>query len=257
MFGYAGSGLRQLEKHCQLYNSLGYRTLACVSPQEFIFHYNIPQLLQLSRCVLDAAVERQFESFVVHCLSNNGAALYQHLSQELSSPHYDHLQLRGAVFDSGPGPQTLLPISALFSDERRDNRKARPPGKFFLRASYLAVNHANKLSPRENLRLMARQWQELEPDPGVSWVGHHVKHQDCGAWPLLFIYSKADRLIPWQFVSSLVGEVRARNRGRVVRELCLEQSAHVAHLKTYPETYTHTVSPVPTVLVTWINLVRE
>ena len=34
VFGYAGSGLRQLEKHYKLYNSLGYRTLACVPPKE-------------------------------------------------------------------------------------------------------------------------------------------------------------------------------------------------------------------------------
>ena len=187
-------------------------------------------------------MEKQFSSLVIHCLSNNGATLYQHLSQEVCSPDYDHLQLRGAVFDSGPGPQTLLPIPALFNRRTRDSSLPRPPGKLFLRTAYLSVNLANRLSLRDNLRLVARQWRELEPDPNISWVGHHVKHQDRAVWPLLFIYSKSDRLIPWRFMSGLVEEVRARDSDRSVTELCLEQSGHVAHLKTYPDTYTNTVS---------------
>ena len=242
VFGYAGSGLRQLEKHCKLYNSLGYRTLSCVPPQEFLFHYDVPQLVQLSRSVLEAAEEKQMLSFVIHCVSNNGATLYQHLTQELSCPEYDHLQVKGAVFDSGPGPQTLLPRPALFSKLRRDKSEARPPGKLFLQTAYLSVNQANKLSLRDNMRMMVRQWRDLEPDPSVSWVGHHLKYQDWGPWPLLFIYSKADPLIPWKFLSGLVEEIKARDSGRVVKELCLDKSGHVAHLKTHPDLYTQTVT---------------
>ena len=148
---------------------------------------------------MEAAAEKKFPSLVIHCVSNNGATLYQHLTQllaqEISCPDQDHLEVKGAVFDSGPGPQSLLPRPAWFSEVRRENSQtkpqARPPGKLFLRAAYLSVNQANGVSLGDNLRLMARQWRELEPDPGVSWVGHHVKYEDSGPWPLLFIYSKA------------------------------------------------------------------
>ena len=56
------------------------------------------------------------------------------------------------------------------------------------------------------------------------------------------LWSEADRLIHWQYVRGLVEEVRARDEARVVRELCLDQSGHVAHLKIYPDLYTQTVA---------------
>ena len=83
-----------------------------------------------------------------------------------------------------------------------------------------------------------RQWRELE-DPSVSWVGDYLKYEDSGPWPLLFIYSKKDRLIDWRFISGVVAEQEAR--GRRVTSLCLEGSGHVAHLKSQPELYTNTI----------------
>ena len=42
LLGNAGATFRQLERHSELYNSLGYRTLACILPRVYVFHYDIP-----------------------------------------------------------------------------------------------------------------------------------------------------------------------------------------------------------------------
>ena len=107
VFGFAGSSINQLLKHSALYNSLGYRTLSCVLPHQLMFCYKIPEIVEFSRRVLDAAVEQEMRSLVTHSISNNGATVYQHLLSSSSS--YPGLEVRGAVFDSSPGPQETVP----------------------------------------------------------------------------------------------------------------------------------------------------
>ena len=234
MFGYAGSSLGHVLKHAALYNSLGYRTLSCVLPQEYLFHYQTAQIVSFSRSVLAAAVEHEMTGVVTHSLSNNGGAVYQHLSQAVTE--YQQLEVRGAVFDSCPGPATLFPSLSW----RSRPGAAKPPGNLFLCSAYLGVNLANRVSLKETIRRLSRQIKELDKVQDVPWVGDYVKYEDRGDWPLLFIYSRADTLIPCHFVSEVVEESEAR--GRTVTSLCLERSGHVAHLKTYPDLYTRTIS---------------
>ena len=51
LLGNAGATFRQLEKHSDLYNSLGYRTLACILPRVFVFHYDIPSTVKFCKQV--------------------------------------------------------------------------------------------------------------------------------------------------------------------------------------------------------------
>ena len=51
LLGNAGATFRQLEKHSDLYNSLGYRTLACILPRVYVFHYDIPSTVKFCKQV--------------------------------------------------------------------------------------------------------------------------------------------------------------------------------------------------------------
>ena len=51
LLGNAGATFRQLEKHSELYNSLGYRTLACILPRVYVFHYDIPSTVKFCKQV--------------------------------------------------------------------------------------------------------------------------------------------------------------------------------------------------------------
>ena len=51
LLGNAGATFQQLEKHSELYNSLGYRTLACILPRVYVFHYDIPSTVRFCKQV--------------------------------------------------------------------------------------------------------------------------------------------------------------------------------------------------------------
>ena len=68
VFGSAGMTPKQLSKFSQLYNSLGFKTISCILPQEHIFHYDIPKIKACSQKVLDLSLSdsklNQFITFI-------------------------------------------------------------------------------------------------------------------------------------------------------------------------------------------------
>ena len=44
LFGFAGSKKHQLQKHSKLYNELGYHTLYCILPLQYLFHYDVHRI---------------------------------------------------------------------------------------------------------------------------------------------------------------------------------------------------------------------
>ena len=88
--------------------------------------------------------------------------------------------------------------------------------------SLLGVNLANGVSIRESLHLLSKQIKSTNIDPNVSWPGHFLKYEDRGRWPLFIIYSKKDKLLPWQFLKKLVEETS--KNGRQVEEWQLKGS---------------------------------
>ena len=52
LFGFAGSSMKQLEKHSKLYNNLGYKTLSCILPQQYLFRFDVPNIVKCSKQVL-------------------------------------------------------------------------------------------------------------------------------------------------------------------------------------------------------------
>ena len=152
------------------------------------------------------------------------------------------MEIAGAVLDSAPGPATLVLNNKTATVDQVDETLRRPgpgpwpPSRTFLAGAYFAVNWVNRRSLRDILALGIAQLRQLDIKPDdVSWVGYWVKHQDRGGWPLMFIHSERDPLIPWRFVSSVVAE--NRGRGRRVEEWRLQDTGHVDHFKRHPEEY--------------------
>merc|ERR1719342_901216 len=236
LFGYAGSSFRQLEKHSLMYNKLGYTTLSCILPQNYLFHFEVPKIVECSKQVLERVKKENINEIATITFSNNGAALYQHLSQLILQDNNQEIRILGAVFDSGPGPNAIFRTSG----RRVPHNTPNPPTKFFLYLSLLGVNLANGVSIRESLHLLSKQIKSTNIDPNVSWPGHFLKYEDRGRWPLFIIYSKKDKLLPWQFLKKLVEETS--ENGRQVEEWQLKDSGHVAHYKFYPIEYRDKVS---------------
>ena len=52
LLGHSEATFQQLKKHSDLYNSLGYRTLACTLPLQFVFHYDVQNTIGFCKQVL-------------------------------------------------------------------------------------------------------------------------------------------------------------------------------------------------------------
>ena len=231
LFGFAGSSHRQLEKHTTLYNSLGYRTVSCILPHKYLFTFDIDNIKKHSDMVLEIVMKENMKKVVPVCFSNNGAILYQTMSQTVLSGQCRDVDIVGAVFDSAPGP----PLGHMTFLQEKTTSSPSPPSKLSLVIAHLGVNQANGVSLTENLKMTVEQVRNMKSNPGHSWPTHFLRHQDQSTWPVLFIYSEGDRLLPWQRISSLVQA--SVSRGRRTEELRVQHAGHVAVMKMYPEMY--------------------
>jgi len=232
LLGYSGSRLQYLQKHSLMYNSLGYRTIACAFPFEYIFHFDIEGIEVVCDRILDKLTKERMSKVVPVCFSNNGAIYYQFLSQKILRGECSDVNIVGAVFDSAPGP-VLGKFSMMFPEE--DPEKPSPPNKFQLMIALLFVSKANRFSNQMTLRLLWDQINNMKDNPDHSFPDHYFKYQDKSLWPKFFIHSEADKLIPWQFISSIVQE--NSSRGQSVEAWRVKDAGHCAIMKMFPDLY--------------------
>jgi len=244
LFGFAGSPIHQLEKMSNVYTELGYRTLYCILPMKFTFSYDIENITKCAEEVVMTAKKENITEIVCHSLSNNGGVLYQHFSQmAVKDPA---LQIKGAVFDSSPGPLGIQNIQKYISvwgiNKLRPSRQTR----LFLPFHHFGVNMANRVPISQTITEMVYQLKFLKTNwkkvRHVPWVGAYMTQHEREAWPLLFIYSKNDKLLPWRYVEEVINA--QTETGRPVMSKLFEKSGragHVAHLKYHPEEYKESV----------------
>jgi len=192
LFGFAGSPIHQLEKMSKVYTELGHRTFYCILPMKFTFSYDIVNIKKCADEVISTLKREEISEVVCHSLSNNGGVLYQQFSQQVMNENA--LKIKGAVFDSSPGPlgfqniQKYLKIAGI--EKWRPSRQT----PVFLPAHHFGVNMANRVPLAQTLteiiyqlRFLKKHWKE---NKYVPWIGAYMTEHERQAWPLLFIYSK-------------------------------------------------------------------
>ena len=138
--------------------------------------------------------------------------------------------------DSGPSPMGIL-----------DNVLQT---SFFNNQSFLClpfhmfgVNAANRMNIKENLRLVKHQISQFPRtyprNRNVPWTGRFVSYHEKGDWPILFLYSKEDKLLSWKYLELVIKTKKSTDR-RVESHL-FDGSGHVAHFKRHPALYTQLV----------------
>lgn len=71
----------------------------------------------------------------------------------------------------------------------------------------------------------------------LEWAGNYLRYRENEKWPLLFLYSKTDDLMPYRYVRKLVKMKQDQNQERIICQKLFEKSPHVAHMRKYPEEY--------------------
>ena len=110
------------------------------------------------------------------------------------------LLIKGLILDSGPGPMGLFDVTfnSFFNNQ-----------SFMALPLYLfAVNAANKVELKENLNQVKYQLGKLSHSrslyKSVPWTGRFMSYNEKGSWPVLFLYSKEDRMMPWKYIQRVI-----------------------------------------------------
>jgi hypothetical protein len=60
---------------------------------------------------------------------------------------------------------------------------------------------------------------------------------ETASWPLLFLYSDRDRMMPAAFVERVIEAQKAADSRRFIQAHNFRTSEHVSHFKDFPEDY--------------------
>lgn len=229
ILGWAGSTPRQLRTIAGLYRSLGLTPIA-VAPDVFRAmalpggwrregHALAARLL--------ATIDRT-DGIVVHAFSNAGFWSYAATLTALGRhPRGGRVldRIGALVLDSAPGfPPRIHPSFAA-----RASTMAMMP--LLLRALRRPPAITHPLLDRP-LRAFMRLWAHASPRQLRFMETSLAVVRDSGEWPVLFLCSSADRLVPIEHVEAFAATLG--DRARVLR---WEDSAHVRHMVAHRQAY--------------------
>ena len=249
--GWLGCHPKNLQRHVQMYDRLGYNSLIRIPSPASVVHamQDGPEnqndvgsnSLSLSKEMKHIAIttlqhiqQLQPPHFIIHIFSNSGCFLWEWIRFILFGSNRDntginttyHLQnkLRCIIFDSAPayyhgkidGFQSAL--------EYVGNEEERVQ----------LVKMANSLNSTQVERRHNEFWSGLRNDSQSTSLQKK-------AAPQLYLYSDCDTLANMKYIDELVVHRRQIIGKERVWSHKFIGSSHCGHLKTYPTMYEHTV----------------
>jgi len=159
------------------------------------------------------------------------------LREKYGSSPVQGLFTSALILDSCPAVGNLNTIKLAFTAVVR-NPVVRLIVLIFLYTKHfiglgLSLLFGKRIMIMENLRI------EMSNPRVLTWMSLHT--------PRLYLFSRKDKLIPWQEVTSHAET--ARERGMDVLCELFEESEHVAHVRVEPERYWSSVQQVWTVAI--------
>ena len=204
-------------------------TIQYIPPTD-VSYLNPKLMTNLSTKLLDLIKDFNLEANPIffHIFSNNGSFMYTEITKVLISPgnKYKNLQVKGAIIDSAPGKRRILRASWAFAIASGKRGFARYIA-FFGMIFYLIYLRVYLFFT------MFFQGTDLA---NPNHVYNNIK-EDKTRWPQLFIFSKADKVIPASDIVE-IADYRREMFGVAVDTLQFQDSDHVAHFKDHPESYT-------------------
>jgi len=224
IIGWAGCLEKHLAKYSSMYSKSGVTAIA-FRPQFGHFFITPNDMLNLRKQAekfLEITTDLDLEDHPLffHTFSNNGMAFYSELVELLlHSKKYDHFKVCGAILDSCPG---------------------RPHLTTLVKYNILSARLQNLSLFKTVLRLAcALFFAIIGPLMRVlfGWTAYIYLAQRPRTehWPLYYIYSETDSLVPFQDVDLSIRE-RSLN-GLPVGSHRFTDSVHVAHYVKYPDEY--------------------
>ena len=263
LLGWAGAEDKHLAKYSRIYEDAGCITIRYTAPAEYIF-FAPEKIRPLAKKLLDLVEEMSLEGNPVlfHVFSNNGATVYQHMSEclreaepssgagEDGEEEFSYASIvpsiRGQVFDSGPGRRTATSFvkaaSAILGGSPRFKKFPR-----FAVTVVLPVLLLLYVTAVAMIRALVGLVTDAATGGGggsggsgaeVAVFDYLLKEDGFGV-PQLFLYSHSDDVI----AAADVAEVAAAREkaGCDVTRVTYDESPHVQHLRSHRESYVSSV----------------
>ncbi|KAF9012122.1 hypothetical protein BDZ89DRAFT_1143031 [Hymenopellis radicata] len=236
VFGWMGAKLRHLHKYTKVYEELypGATQVLVTSPPSFFYCTEgskrravapVVEILEalgaipgMPSAILEKKKAPTSPRILIHSFSNGGAYCMMTLGKLLAT-------------HSAPGGGGLGSAIDAFTGHMRN-----PVGKFgakvFISTLYLFGYMVGPMLGRKTS--LQRIRESLYAAHLLPWMDKRT--------PRLYLYSKKDEMVPW--VDTETHARASKDMGRNVKTVVFEDSAHVAHAKTYPVEYWDAVKSI-------------
>ncbi|CAN4080083.1 unnamed protein product [Withania somnifera] len=257
MLGWLGSKPKHLKRYIELYNSRGIHAVTFVAGVGDVLSFDLGKKLEERVAVLanelalwlaESDKDGRERCLIFHTFSNTGWLAYGAILENLRSRQDLLEKIKGCVVDSGGDPDispkvwaagftaAMLKKHSSFtysSIEAGEGNEVGSP----LTSEIIQIKRA-RLMETVLFAVLEKLFSFLLNLPDVNErltkiISVLVKNQPfC---PQLYLYSTADKVIPFQSVESFIEE--QRKIGREVHSFNFGSSPHVDHYRAFPDNY--------------------
>eukprot|EP00756_Hemistasia_phaeocysticola_P002613 Hpha_TRINITY_DN1177_c0_g1::TRINITY_DN1177_c0_g1_i1::g.113078::m.113078 len=253
VLGWWGSTPRHVKKFTDLYAARGYSTTQYIASTAVFIggppaHDAAAEAFLATVC--DKSPPEDCGDVVVHMLSNNGTSVWLAMQRVARrNPRYKFIlsRLKAVIVDSAPGSLSLRPgIGAWLANRPPLSAKLGACGVASGALAYV-VGQLRKGMRRRPQRTTVVAVLVL----GVTMLLHSMMNRtyhgaciydDLVAVPHLYLYSREDDLVDFRVVERIAEgrRQRCKDKGSCASAVVTHEfqgSAHVAHLRSFPEQY--------------------
>ncbi|XP_045469843.1 transmembrane protein 53-like [Harmonia axyridis] len=226
LFGWAGCIDKHLQIYSQIYEAKGFMTIRFIVSTKSMFLSKqdiIPISEKMVRVIEDLNIVNQ--PIFIHCCSNGGSYIYQHFAEAMKSSK-KQFRIRGMIFDSAPSRTSTTSLAAI--------RRMVNQSKYFnlvVALFFQALCFILWFSELIGNVIFRRNIIQFEPMKYLL--------EEENKFPQHFIYSKNDKVIPYQDVEFFIN--KRKSIGVEVSIKCYTDTEHVRHYPMKKYTYTQSI----------------
>ncbi|GAB2231820.1 hypothetical protein Droror1_Dr00010835 [Drosera rotundifolia] len=259
LLGWLGADPRHMRKYAELYTSRGFGVATFAVSVSNVLWFDMGSRMgervgqfvnQLVSWLSEGKKDGPERCLVFHTFSNTGWLVYGNILGRLQSRPEIIEKIRGCIVDSGAAPELSTQVyangfaTAILKKSSRAVYSSAEFGQLNSDGTIPIVQEKDQ-SLIETLLVFTLEstFTFLLIFPNINQrilnIMFTLSERQPSSCPQLYLYSTADKIIPFESVESFMGD--QRRMGRRVQSVNFESSPHVDHYRKYPVRYSSIV----------------